>query len=268
MKFTPGVYRDLPQDEYLAVEAISKSGLDHFHRSPAHYLAYQRQDFRETPAMLFGRAAHMAILEPDRFAVEVVQEPSKINKKSKDWREFKKLYPGCIILSPGDMRSIEAIRESILAHPAAFNLLNYPGTSEVSYFWIDRETKLECKCRVDYIRQDGILVDFKTTKDASPQAFAKTIANYRYHVQAAFYSYGVRVTVQGMINGFVFIAAEKKPPFGVATYVLDPESLDVGHEQFKRDLQRFRECKINNSWPAYSERVETLTLPSWAMNGD
>lgn len=268
MTLTPAIQPDLAPDEYRKAPGISKTGLDRIAQSPAHYKAYLEGEFKETPALRFGRVAHMAILEPERFAVEVVQEPdipSKVTKEGKKrWAEFQEIHKGCTIIKAEDMNKIKKIRESILAHDAARKLLDYPGKSEVSYFWKDPETGQECKCRVDYVRADGILVDFKTTEDASPRTFTKAVANFRYHVQDAFYSDGVGLTTLGPIKAFVFLVAEKSPPFGVATYILDPYAVMVGRKLYQRDLRRYAECMESQSWPAYSEKIEPLTLPGWA----
>ena len=77
-------------------------------------------------------------------------------------------------------------------------------------------TGLQCKCRPDWISADGgILVDLKTTEDASPREFQRSIAKWRYHVQAGWYMAGIEAAYGTRPSGFIFIAVEKKPPFAV-----------------------------------------------------
>jgi hypothetical protein len=77
---------------------------------------------------------------------------------------------------------------AMLGHPAAALLLGISGEAETTHMWTDATTGLQCKCRPDWISEDGgILVDLKTTEDASPREFQRSIAKWRYHVQAGWY---------------------------------------------------------------------------------
>ncbi len=60
---------DMPAADYHAEKALSKSGLDQFRKSPAHFRAWQdgRTKNETSPALEFGSAAHCAVLEPERF---------------------------------------------------------------------------------------------------------------------------------------------------------------------------------------------------------
>jgi exodeoxyribonuclease VIII len=120
------------------------------------------------------------------------------------------------------------------------------------------------KCRPDWIHDNSVLVDLKTTENAGPNAFAKSVANFRYHVQAAFYTDICRES--GIdVKAFVFIAVEKNPPFAVSVYELDSDSIEVGRTLYQRNLETYRRCRETDHWPAYSTAIETLTLPRWAM---
>jgi hypothetical protein len=99
----------------------------------------------------------------------------------------------------------------------------------------------------------------KTTEDASPAGFARSVATFRYHVQAAHYLAGT----QG--KRFVFIAIEKKAPFAVAVYELDPVSLEVGEIARMADLLTYQMCDSSGQWPGYGNEIAPLTLPSWAF---
>ena len=70
------------------------------------------------------------------------------------------------------------------------------------------------------------------------------------------------------IRRFVFIAAEKEPPFGIACYELDQQAIDLGNEIIDAQLATFRECQALNSWPCYSSSTETLSLPTWALKNN
>ena len=113
-------------------------------------------------------------------------------------------------------------------------------------------------------REKGVIVDLKTTRDASPDGFAKSVAQYRYHVQAAFYSDGYKAAFGEAPRGFVFIAVETEPPYLVAVYVASETMTSRGRIEYQTDLDTFRECLATDTWPGYSSSPLTLDLPKWA----
>lgn len=172
-------------------------------------------------------------------------------------------------LSDAEWEHLHAVAAAVHSHPAASALLTSArGVAERSVYW--REGRILCRCRPDWWRDDGVLVDLKTTADASPEAFARSVAKYRYHVQAAYYLDGCRKAIkQAGINGvkppkaFVFIAVEKTPPYNVGVYRLNSEAEELGREEYKRDLVSYARCHQSKAWPGYSENIESLSLPRW-----
>ena len=105
------------------------------------------------------------------------------------------------------------------------------GDAEVSAYFRDPDTGAQYRIRPDWVAPAGdgvILLDVKTCPDASPTGFAKSIANYRYAVQAAFYSDGWTAATSQTVHAFVFAAVEKEYPFAAAAYILDDESIEQG----------------------------------------
>ena len=67
------------------------------------------------------------------------------------------------------------------------------GDVERSYYTVDKMTGIEYKVRPDcfkIINGRGLIVDFKSTADASTDAFIRSAINYGYDFQAAMYSEG------------------------------------------------------------------------------
>ena len=260
------IHHDMPFADYLAVDALSNSGIQRFRRSPAHYQAYLSQPHRDTPALRFGRIIHTATLEPDKCKLAVAPDVDRRTKDGKaTWAAFQADNQDADIVTAEEMAAVAGIQESITAHPAAHALLAHPGHAEASFFWTDPASGVQLKGRADYLRTDGIIVDLKTTDDASPDNFARSVAKYGYHYQAALYEQGL--TACGIdVTGFIFVAGEKSPPFAVACYMLDAESVGSAQADLPGVLRRFADCQQSGLWPAYSTRIETLTLPRWAMN--
>jgi exodeoxyribonuclease VIII len=141
------------------------------------------------------------------------------------------------------------MRKRIFAHPAANTILNMAGICEQSYQWKDSETGEICKSRPDFHTADNsLLVDLKTTEDASMFGFQKSIHSFRYHVQAAWYLRSLAEAEQ-----FVFIAVEKKPPYLVAVYNASKEMVEAGNRAADKNLALLAECRKSNKWVGYSD---------------
>lgn len=162
---------------------------------------------------------------------------------------------------------------AVLAHPVAGKLITGEGKAEASVYWNDPETGELCRCRPDFWRRDGIIVDLKSTDDASPEAFGKSVANWRYHVQSEMYLEGMNAAFEAGYfpdgyakpKAFIFLVVEKKPPYAVASYVLDPESATQGQREFRENLTVYAECKKTDKWPAYGDDIQTVGLPTWYL---
>lgn len=181
--------------------------------------------------------------------------------------EWTENNPGRIVLSPEQWDQLHAMAAAVHNHPAAGALLcSVPGEAEKSVYWNDPTTGVLCRCRPDWWREDDVLVDLKTTDDASPEGFAKSMANWRYDVQAPFYMDGVKLATGRNVKAFVFIAVEKKPPYAVGVYVLDSASLDIGRAMYQNDLLVYAECLANDNWPGYGDKIQTINMPAWHAN--
>lgn len=257
----------LTNAEYHARPEISKSGLDLVHRSPLHYwdryLNPNRVVEPPTEAMMIGSALHTLVLEPQLFDDEYAVAPH-CDRRTKEgkmiWADFEQEAAGKTLLRAEDASRVQAMAKAVHGHKAAKFLLTMPGKAEQSYFWTDDETGEKCKCRPDWHSNDGkIIVDVKTTEDASPGKFLRSsVLGWRYHVQAAFYMQGLPEA-----EVFLFVCVEKKPPFAVAVYSLPPKLIERGLQEARADLSVIATCRAANNWPSYSEEIEELALPRW-----
>lgn len=180
------------------------------------------------------------------------------------WREEN---AGRQVLTQEVWDQLHAMRDAVLEHPVAGALMKGgSGLAEQSVYWHDPETGELCRCRPDWWRTDlDVLVDVKTTNDASPEGFSKSLVNFRYHVQAPFYLDGVERATGQRPRAFLFLAVEKKPPYAVAVYQLDPESMSLGAREYREDLQTYANCKRTGVWPGYGDRIQLLGVPQWYL---
>jgi len=251
---------------------ISKSGLDLIAKSPAHYwqryLNPDREPETQSTALLIGSAVHMATLEPHRFADEFAVLP-QLDRRTKEgkalFEQFTADNEGKSILTQEQMQLVENIAAAVHNHPTASRLiLPADGAAEVPLLWTDADTQAPCKCRPDFVNTRlGVLVDLKTTDDASAEGFARSVYKYRYHVQAAMYSDAFHA-IHGSHTDFIFIAVEKTAPFAVAIYVLDDAAVNLGRITYKENLQTYMAAKELDLWAAYPENIQPLSLPNYA----
>lgn len=261
-----GIIPGVGIEDYHSGPGVSKSQLDQFARSPAHYLASLTAPRKKTDAMKIGSLFHTMVLEPEKSNFVVGPD---INKNTKEWKAFKAdaEASGQTIIDQDTLDMLNGMVASVRAHPAASALLSGPGIAEGSAFWVDEQSGELCRCRPDFYREDGIIVDLKSTEDASLEGFTRSVAKYRYEVQAAMYSDGVSAATLKPIHGFAFVAVEKAAPFAVQCFQLDFQSLEAGRITYQRNLLDLADCKAANKWPAYSDKVEILSLPNWALKG-
>ena len=257
------IVHGLPAEKYHATLALSKSGLDQFQRSPAHFRAWQDgiSTVESTPAMAFGSAFHCAMLEPieyqKRYTTFTGDRRTKAGKE-----EYERISAsGMTILTQEQSEAIGAMKLSLQSHPAASKLLAN-GDTEVSCF--DTFDGIKVKARIDLLPDHrdvyDALADIKTTQDASPVSFAKSAAQLRYHVQAAWY-----LRFFPMKRRFIFIAIEKNPPYEAAVYEMDDAAIAQGNAEIDKQLELYKSCQDFNSWPGYSTAIQKLTLPNWSF---
>lgn len=268
---TGGLIQGIENEAYHAGPGVSKSQLDLLTKSPAHYIAGIAKKKDPTPAMVFGTLFHSFILEPETTKIVVAPAINKRTNAGKaELAEFEASNAGSWIVDQDEHDKLVGMKAAIESHGAAAALLGGQGINEASAYWIDVETGALCRCRPDRVT-DRIIVDLKTADDASPTGFAKAVANFRYHVQAAFYTDGVTEATGLQVHGFAFVVVEKCPPYAVAVYQLDAHSLNLGRFAYQQNLRTLATCALADTWPGYSPRIETLSLPAWsakeALNG-
>lgn len=176
----------------------------------------------ETDAMKFGSAVHACLFEHQLFMNTYVIEPV-VNKRTKEGKQsladFTANCADKIIISQEDMITVKQIRDSILNKKTSRLLLNN-GLAEHELYWTDKKTGINCKAKLDYLIEpclqfpNGLIIDLKTTTNASINEFAKSIYNFGYHNQLAFYCEAVKnVYNTPDYPIFVFIPVEKTAPF-------------------------------------------------------
>ena len=245
--------------DYLALPGCNWSSLKHMIKSPLHY-QHALTEKKDTSAMRAGRAGHAACLEPDRFPIDFAVFLGA-RRAGAEWDQFAGANAGRTILKVAEYDEALAVRDAVRGHKVASRLLS-GGRPEQTLTWVDPETGIACKGRIDYLRPDG-LVDLKTTASLDPRRFASTANDMGYHGQLAFYARGLKAL--GMTDpGCWLVAVEGDAPHDVVAYRVDPGVLALGDELVGRMLNRLAECQATKRWPGRAGLEQTFYLPVWA----
>lgn len=260
-----GIFK-MKDKDYFASDGESNSSLNNMSKSEAHYKYALTHPMEETPAMAFGSLFHCQVLETaeveDRYAVApICDKRTKAGKAI--MAEWLPSAEGKIVVSESDMVQVREMHQSLILHPVARDLIERSGENEQAIFSEDRDTGILKKGKLDRIcKNTNILVDLKSSGDASPQGFQKSVFSYGYHCQSAYYT--DLATEQGLdIEKMLFVVVEKTAPYNVAVYELCPHSLEIGRRTYKENLYKLANCEMSDTWQGYSSEIETIETPAY-----
>ncbi len=247
----------LSDEEYNNIDALRSSDLSKLLRSPLHFS--MKQPFT-SPALQMGSLIHLMTLTPGDVCHRVkVLSSSTRTKAGKE--ELATLGKDMLGVTQEDFDKASAISNAVLSHPIAAKALTN-GVAEIAGVFNGM------KIKPDYRRFDGIICDLKTTLDASQAGFAKSVVNYNYAMQAAYYLDLANNICKTNYHTWLWIAVEKEPPYAVAVYAADKETLEFGRTRYKRALDIYNAAKASGQWVGYPEVVTTLKLPPWGLRDD
>lgn len=267
-----GIHPGLSFEQYVRLPGINKSGLDNLAIAPEYYQWHKNTQQIDTQAFAMGHAFHALVLEPETFADKYVPAAFEDfrTKEAKAWRD-QQIADGRTILrtksddplrKPSEWDTVHRMRDALAKNQIAMTLIE-DVQAELTCLWMNRETARLCKCRLDaYNPAHRLIVDIKTTVDATMSGFSRSVHDYRYDVQDAWYTDGARAA--GLdIGGFVFVVIQKTPPFLNACYALPPDWRRIGRTKYRHDLEIYDECKRSNEWPGLPP-LRDLELPGYA----
>lgn len=207
--------------EYHSRSELSSTGARLLLESPATFRHRQEHPQKGKRAFDVGSAAHSKVLGVGAGVIEYPAEhltPSgNVSTKAAtvNWADARR-SEGLIPVSPDDIEAVNAMAESILAHPSARALLEMDGQREVTM--IGEVDGVPSRARFDGLTEGDrrIGIDLKTSrKKAHARDFARAATDLGYHVQGAWYE-DVAAALGVELDGFVFIVVEKEPPYLVS----------------------------------------------------
>jgi len=287
----PGIYFDIPEQEYRAWDAVSWSSLSWMVQSPGIFKGHlehsERFITKDTEELLLkGRIFHTYLLEPDvakqvylckpetypsELKGEIVEKPWNMNANyCKDWVRQRAA------------EGYEIVSASMLAHAIgqAANARQVPeimqiidgAKIEVAVVWIDSDTGLLCKARLDALKGGQIGEAKSTGRSAEWESWMRTVQARQYWGQAAFYRDGHDAIADRPELPIVrFLVVESKYPYRATYYdMMDhPEAVSYqcfieGRWIYHSYLQQLAYAMKNDHWPMWAAQSDgEMVIPEW-----
>ncbi len=237
--------RDLP---------VRNSHLKQMGRSAAHCRYSMLHDWEPTLAMRIGTGAHSLILGGPKLVVY----GGKV-RRGKDWDAFKLANADAIILSSSEVRRAESIAAAVRADEVASRVLFASGmVYEHTILW--EQFGRSRRCTPDAMNK-SIIVDVKTTRDASLERFKWDAIRMGYHVQLADYAAAFEHKNGHPPRDVYIVAVENVAPYGCSTWRLTPGALDKGGRMARGWLEQLIACEASGEWPGYAPSVVDFDVP-------
>lgn len=266
-KLEPGIYFDVPADQYHRLPALSSSGCKTLITECAAIFRHEqdnREDDEPSNDMLTGSAAHIANLEPQLWKERVVVIDAN------DWRTRAAQEAKSAALIEGKLPLLSKQMEIVLEMQAVFRRevgdQLTAGRTEVSYLWREYRRGVLMKGRPDWRADDAsLLVDYKTTGNVHPDALRARVFDNWHHVQAALYIEGHEVLC-GRTPDWLWIAQATKPPYLVTVARPTNATLHIAMERADEAIRAYAECQKTGQWPSYADgvvKIEPTSRANW-----
>lgn len=286
----------MTEKEYRSHPALSRSELWQFHKSAEWFKWKKDHPSEPTPALLFGQVAHKLLLEPEDFDNEFAVAPvvDRRTKAGKEvWEQFCADADGKTVVDADTYEQCMAMVSAARLNPLVNDLLE--GNHEEPFFWTDPDTGVRCKARLDSWHRDEngipVVVDFKTTTDASYRGFQRDVEKWGYYFQAAMYSealiqnglcprrikgkpkkrwrkdqdtgkrqywteYPEKIVMGGSEGEiihprFIFIVQEKDAPYSLNIFEMDLDYMSLGYDLYREYLGTYVSCESIGYYPGY-----------------
>lgn len=181
-------------------------------------------------------------------------------------QKYVKLVKGKTVLDWQDHQDALACVQALNNHAEFATIMSQPRRVEVPFKFelFGHSFKAKPDAIIDSMK---LIVDIKTTDDASPHRWQWSAVDYGYHRQAYIYRKAVEAACD-VAYRFIFAVVEKpKPstrgiPPTVALYELDDLTLSMGYQDARNLVTEYEHRLETNNWQQpYSSGIVPLRLP-------
>ncbi len=264
-----GINKGISEADYHAFPAVSKSKLWAFSKNPHKWSLTKDIPMAPTAAMNWGSLVDCLILQPHELSqcFAVSSFPDFRSKEAQSWKAAQTVP----VVSLADVAEAKEAADVVRQHHFARIMLDGAETQVSAVFGgIEQGTgeKFLGKCRLDIVPAasgafSDWLVDLKTTQSLAK--IEKTIAEFAYHAQAAWYLDMFNAASGENRTRWGFIFQESEAPYEVAVVELDQESIAAGRQWYLHALEQWCHSHKYNSFPnPFDDEIRVVGIPNWA----
>jgi len=233
------------------------------------FIAKTWQD-KPSDALLLGSLVHCMAMEPWMFAERFAVEP-KADKRTKEGKAIKAAFDESIkgkdveVVTDDLLQKAKCCAAALPSHswfgPIINNIPAWAIIEKPVYWnWLG----VDCAGTPDMLLLDSeLIIDIKTTKDARPGMFARSIGDFGYARQAAFYRLGVREAF-GIDCRFIFAVVKSSPPYEVACYEIGDRSIETAIDEMEALCREYKDRMERGVWtPEWSDGINQIELNRW-----
>jgi hypothetical protein len=265
---------DISNNEYHSRPELGRSTAFDMLRTCPKLVRHKQQTTKtDAPHFVIGGAFHTATLEAYKLDEEYAVKPSEIDGQSSRTNHYKEAFglieksnPQKRWLSPSDWDKVIEMSEEAKEHPFLESYLSEPDKiiEGTGFFEL---MGAKCKVRPDYYcPSDGTIIDLKSTTDASPKEFKRSVHKYGYAFQAAWYLHGLRLCGEDP-KRFIFFAVEKTPPYLTGIYEISNEDVDKYIPMMEEACVKWAKCVESGVWEGYPDSVQILDMSNKFIQG-
>ncbi len=284
-----GIYEDVPFADYLRWDRMSKSVLG-FGRKSMFTLKAKVDGVipdKRTDALDFGTAFDCKLLTPSLFqeTYTVAETCSAIKKgdgkpceKSGSVRHDGQWYCGThkpkegepddmAALSKDNWDKAHAMHAVVMSHPIV-QVFRAEGGCQTSMAWTDPGSGIQMRGRLDKLVNaiKPLIVDVKTCASLDLFDLSRDFIKFGYHIQNAAYRAGMKI-LTGIEHDMIFVYAEKEPPYEVAVFRPDTDTINLGILDYHNLLGRWANCLKTGVYPMRwdSSEVHEMRAPEYKL---
>jgi exodeoxyribonuclease VIII len=276
-----GVWNCTDEEYYGDRFCLSHSQLEAFRESIPRYAnryIFKTDPDTETDALIFGKAFHMGLLEPEKFKNEVIAIPA-CDRRTKEGKLTYSLFlansVGKLALSQDKIEMLggmihscqqSSVTKAILASATRKEFaLRWKKTvvledGETTEIWIRNKLDLEAVQRSGFTA----IVDFKSVASGTLSNFWRFVNDYGLHRQAALYWEGYKASLGREPDEYLVAAIEKVPPYEVGVFRIPDAMRHYGAYQNNRDIAEYVKCLQTSTWASRFEgKVVDCNFPAY-----
>lgn len=254
---------DMPAKEYFAHPGFGSTSIRTL-SDPDISLAeveYLLSHDEHKPEYDVGTLAHALILEGSLdhlvHRVDAKDWRTKAAKEERDQAYNNDMIPINNSEADSILAPVEAMRDAVMAHPIAKDLLT-GHVPEVSLFWETDGVPLKARLDAQHPTR-GVVADLKTVRSARPNDVRKQISDLGYYIQARHYLNGLK-EVTGFEPEWYFVTVGKTEPYPVSVHRMTPEALQQGQARIDYALARYKQAQ-EHGWTGYTAVYEQELTP-------